>query len=195
MAASWSRLSAIYHHDGIALVHHCMIHTISTQSYKGRNMSKRKNAIIFVLCVILILLSSYVIVSEYNKNLKRETFINEIYYLLKDCYTEMENQDPEALKSSPDLRDILVELDVRCLLHSQEMWNKFSYPRPGTFDLIKSKISNGIYTQDELQSLSIAVQQTVEQLSDETGNSENSDLSYKEINSILGELFETWWNS
>lgn len=158
-------------------------------------MSKRKNAIIFVLCVILILLSSYVIVSEYNKNLKRETFINEIYYLLKDCYTEMENQDPEALKSSPDLRDILVELDVRCLLHSQEMWNKFSYPRPGTFDLIKSKISNGIYTQDELQSLSIAVQQTVEQLSDETGNSENSDLSYKEINSILGELFETWWNS
>lgn len=156
-------------------------------------MSKRAIGIILILCVILLLLSCYVIASEYHKKHEREIFINNIYFLLKDFHTELTNQKTEDLTLTTGINEILVELDVRCILQSQEMWSKFSYPRPGIFQLIKSNIDKGIYTQEELRELSVDIQEAIDAMSNETGNFENAALTYKELNSIFETFFRKWW--
>ena len=87
-----------------------------------------------------------------------------------------------------------VELDLRCVLQSQEMWTAFSYPRPGVFEVIKSNISKGIYTQEELTELAMDIQALIDELSDETGNAENRNIPYKELNGIL-EIFHRKWGT
>lgn len=157
-------------------------------------MSKRKTGVILLICVIMLILSSYVIASECRNQHRKEIFINEAYFLLKDLYSEISDHDTESLKLSSSLSEILMELDLRCVLQSQEMWTAFSYPRPGVFELLKSNISKGIYTQEELTELSMDIQVLINELSDETGNAENSDLTYKELNGIL-EVFHRKWGT
>ena len=154
-------------------------------------MAIRRNRIILILCVIL-LLGSYVVTVEYSRHRRQEIFINEVYFLLKDLHAEITQPETTEIMLSSNLNEILTELDVRCVLHSQEMWSNFSYPRPGVFDLIKSNISKGVYSQKELEELAGDLQVLIGELSDETGKSENGDLSRKEINRILGTFRNNW---
>lgn len=155
-------------------------------------MSKRKKGVILLLCAMILFLGSHVIVSECRNQSRKEIFINESYFLLKDLHSEINNHDMGSLKLSSNLSETLMELDLRCVLQSQEKWTAFSYPRPGVFELIKSNISNGVYTQDELEELSMDVQVLIDELSDETGIAENSHLNYKELNDILEVFCRKW---
>lgn len=157
-------------------------------------MPKRKTGVILLICAAILVLSSYVIALECRNQNRKEIFINEAYFLLKDLHSEISNHDTESLKLSSSLSEILVELDLRCVLQSQEMWTAFSYPRPGVFEVIKSNISKGIYTQEELTELAMDIQALIDELSDETGNAENRNIPYKELNGIL-EIFHRKWGT
>lgn len=157
-------------------------------------MSKREKGVVLLLCVIILFLGSYVIASECKNQNRKEIFINELYFLLKDLHSEISDYDMESLKLSSRLSETLMELDLRCVLQSQEMWTAFSYPRPGVFELIKSNVEKGFYTQEELTELSMDIQTLINEFSDETGIAENSNLTYKELSGIL-EIFCRKWGA
>ena len=157
-------------------------------------MPKRKTGVILLICAAILVLSSYVIPLECRNQNRKEIFINEAYFFFFFLHSEISNHDTESLKLSSSLSEILVELDLRCVLQSHEMWTAFSYPRPGVFEVIKSNISKGIYTQEELTELAMDIQALIDELSDETGNAENRNIPYKELNGIL-EIFHRKWGT
>ncbi len=155
-------------------------------------MSTRKNLVIVLMLVIILVLTCYVVHSEMVYHRKKEVFVNNTYFLLKDFHTELNKSDAESLKSSSKLNEILIVLEQKFCSQSEEMRSSLSYPRKGVFEVIYSNIHDGVYTQDELTELAADIQMLIDQLSDETGMAENNELTDKELNDVYRPFIEKW---
>lgn len=144
---------------------------------------KSKRLLQFIAIIEALLICLLVCNALNEQKYARELFINKIYFLFDDA------ADNLIAGRYDDAAFNLAKVDTLCVVCNQDTAGRFQYSKPNFFEDLSYGIRNNNYSQDELLIIASKIQTLVCELSSDTGISENSMLSYKDLNDIFNSFY------